>query len=70
MTTETSPTTAEFSLKIGGSQVSPDFLRKVLQIEVENNLHLPDSFAIRVNLGSIGEHPSRRRSLRAMGNNS
>ena len=57
MTTETRPTTAEFSLKIGGSQVSPDFLRKILQVEVENNLHLPDSFTIRVHLSSIGEHP-------------
>ena len=53
MTTEVRPTTAEFILKIGGSQVSPDFLGRIVHVEVENNLHLPDTFTIQVYLGPL-----------------
>ena len=55
MTTEVRPTTAEFSLKIGGSQVSPEFLGMTFQVEVENNLHLPDAFTLRVLRGGADD---------------
>ena len=57
MVTEAKPTAAEFSIKIGGSKVSPDFLRQVFEVEVEQSLHLPDMFTIRVHLDATGEKP-------------
>ena len=57
MVTEAKPTAAEFSIKIGGSKVSPDFLRQVFAVEVEQSLHLPDMFTIRVHLDATGEKP-------------
>ena len=48
---------AEFGLKIGGNKVSPDFLKTVFEVEVEQSIHLPSVFTIRVNLGATGESP-------------
>lgn len=57
MTSQADAMSAGFSLKIGGSDVSREFLRSVFEVEVEQNLHLPDLFTIRVHLGATGENP-------------
>ena len=55
MTTEIEPSAPQISLKIGGSPAPADLMDKIAEVEVENNLHLPDVFTIRIHLRSVGE---------------
>ena len=55
MVTEVEPIAPQISLKIGGSPAPDDLMDKISEVEVENNLHLPDMFTIRIHLGATGE---------------
>jgi len=57
MTTEAKPTSVEFSIKIDGSKILPDFLDQISEVEVETSQHLPDMFTLRVHLDATGEKP-------------
>jgi len=55
MVTEIEPIAPRISLRIGGSPAPADLMDKIAEVEVENNLHLPDMFTIRFHLGATGE---------------
>ena len=57
MSTQVDSISAEFSLKIGGKKISPEFLNTIFEVEVEQSIHLPSVFTIRVHLGATGENP-------------
>ena len=48
---------AEFGIKIGGKKILPDFLNAIFEVEVEQSIHLPSVFTIRVHLGATGQSP-------------
>jgi uncharacterized protein involved in type VI secretion and phage assembly len=49
------PVAPQISLNIGGSSAPADLIDKISEVEVENNLHLPDMFTIRIHLRATGE---------------
>jgi len=55
MVTEIEPIAPQVSLRIGGSPAPADLMDKIVEVEVENNLHLPDIFTIRIHLHATGE---------------
>ena len=57
MTTQTESIAAEFGLKFGGQKISPEFRNTIFEVEVEQSIHLPSVFTIRVHLGATGENP-------------
>jgi phage protein D len=40
---------SKFHIKIGGADVSPDFMRDLLEVTVENSLHMPDAVTLILN---------------------
>ena len=57
MSTQVDSIAAEFGIKIGGAKISQEFQNTIFEVEVEQSIHLPSVFTIRVHLGATGEEP-------------
>lgn len=53
MTTEITANVSQLDVKIGGSPMSAELRAALVEIEVENNLHLPDAFTLRLHLNPV-----------------
>ncbi|MDE2778226.1 MAG: VgrG-related protein [Chloroflexota bacterium] len=46
---------SRLDVKLAGNRISPDMERDLAEIEVENNLYLPDAFTLRFHLSSLDD---------------